>query len=316
MMVPAGRSRPWPHQSHSSATLSLFSRNSTLTGCWWPHLLPIIVNQLWLPWLPAPMSFARNLWGPDLPDLDAIMAAAQVAQRHVVVNFEFPHMPIFATALQQPGTAAFGRALMVQAWQTVDEWPGTVSGWRAGSETLREFGCHVIDLTMRLFQDKPHRVYARMPRPLGGSTGDLIDMLVLDFPGDRCASIVIDRLCRGPHRYLEMRVDGEHASLRASIGGMARLTLALEPRSRRPGARLELAGGGRLWLEKGETRQPLARNSMKAFHEATASHLEAALEAVAAGHEPQGTISQARPVLEVVEAAYTSARTGTAVTLS
>jgi len=141
-------------------------------------------------------------------------------------------------------------------------------------------------------------------------------MVILDFSGGRSAAVTLQRLCRGPHRYLEMRIDGEQASLRTSIGGQARLTLALNPHSRMPSGRLDLAGGGQAWMEMGDRRRVLARNSLRAFPLATARHLQSVMAAVARHEEPPGSGTYARRVLSVVEAAYTSAATGAAVALS
>ncbi len=260
--------------------------------------------------------FCEKPMGETLDDADAILAAASGHGRQIAVNFEFPSMPIFAAALAQAGSPGFGRPLIIQAWQTVDEWPGSVEGWRAQGQTLREFGCHVIDLIMRFFDDRPQRIYARMPRPAEGLRGDPVNMIILDFPGDRSATIVLQRLCRGPHQYLEMRIDGEQASLRTSIGGQARFTLGLNPRTRLPLGRLDVAAGGQAWLETGDRRQILARNELKAFALATARHLGEVMAAVERREKPPGDGIHARRVLAVVEAAYTSAASGIPVSLS
>ncbi len=254
-------------------------------------------------------------FGASLEDADAILAAAARTGRQVAVNLEYPHMPIFAAALAQAGKAGFGRPLFIQAWQQVDQPPGREAGWRQEGQTLREFGCHVIDLMLRLYGEPPTRVYARTPRPLPVGTAEIIDIVVLDFPGERAAVMVLDRACRGRHRYLEMRVDGEEASLRASIGGRAGLSVYLNARTRRPGMRLALAGGGRAWLETGERTRLLATNPVDAFAAATAAHLEAVVAAVAAGQEPPASGRQAREVMAVVAAAYASARSGEPVAL-
>jgi predicted dehydrogenase len=138
---------------------------------------------------------------------------------------------------------------------------------------------------------------------------DLIDVVILEFSGGRVASIVLDRVCRGPHRYLEMRLDGEHGSLRASIGGRASFSLSLAP-GRNPGPHLEWAAGGQAWLEVGERRRVLARNPRDAFAHATARTLQLTIDAVSRGEAPPCSARDARSILAVVEAAYLSAQTG------
>jgi predicted dehydrogenase len=174
---------------------------------------------------------------------------------------------------------------------------------------MREFGTHVVDLAVRFYGELPESVFSIMPRPFDMADADLIDVVILEFSGGRAASIVLDRVCRGPHRYLEMRLDGERASLRASIGGRAGISVSFAPR-RSPGARLEWAGGGQAWLEVGERRRVLARNPRNAFALGTARNLSQAIDAVSRGDSPPCSVQDARGILAVVGAAYLSARTG------
>ena len=61
-----------------------------------------------------------------------------------------------------------------------------------------------------------------MPNPLGIARCDVVNVISLEFPDGRAASIVLDRLSKGPERYLDMRLDGEFASIHTSIGGLVR----------------------------------------------------------------------------------------------
>jgi predicted dehydrogenase len=260
--------------------------------------------------------FCEKPLATAVADADALIEAARRAGRWVAVNLEFPRMPIFEAAQRAIGSREFGRLLFLQAWQHLREADSKDPGWRSSGRTLEEFGTHVVDLAIRLFGGPPERVEARMPRVSGPPEADLIDLVTLEFPDGRAASIVLDRVCRGSHRYLELRLDGEVASLRASIGGRARLSFSIEARSRRPSARLELAGGGQAWLEIGERRRILARNPRDAFADATSRHLDSVLEAVARGLEPPASARRARDVVAVVEAAYASAATGRSVSIA
>ncbi len=241
---------------------------------------------------------------------DEVIAAAKQAGRAVAVNHEYPKMPIFAAMLGQVGTRSFGRPLFLQAWQHVHEFPGGQHGWRGGGQTMREFGSHVVDLAMHFFGGPPTTVFARMPRPIDCGEADPIDIVVLDFPGGRSASIVLDRVCRGRHRYLEMRVDGELASAHASIGGRAKFSVFLDPKRKLPRMRLELAGGGQAILEQGEKIRTLARNPVQAFAMATGRHLQGVLDSLADGEDPLAGARHARQVVAIVDAAYRSASTG------
>ena len=261
--------------------------------------------------------FCEKPLAASVAEADALIAAAEAADRILAVNHEFPQMPIFQALAEALGSQDVGELLFLQAWQHVDEFHLPQQGWRAEGRTLREFGTHVIDLAVRFFGGFPARVFCSMPRadaqaPPGS---DLIDILVLEFPDGRAASIVLDRVCRGEHGYLDMRLDGERASLRASIGGRAGVSFQLAARSRRPTARLEWAAGGQAWLERGDERRVLARNPSGIFARATARHFEQTLAAVAAGQPPPCPGRFARGIAAVVEAAYTSAQQGKRIDL-
>ncbi len=244
------------------------------------------------------------------PDAKAILSAETTAQRHVVVNHEFAQMPIFMACRQKIASQEFGELLFVQAWEHLEEITHDVDDWRRRSLTLREFGTHVLDLIVYFYDSFPEKVYAQMANPGGSPGSDLVDVVTLDFGAGRLASIVLDRVCRGSHRYLDMRLDGTQASMRASIGGRAALTLGLQPRTRRPNVRLDLAAGGVAWLEKGEKRNVIARNPGNAFVEASSALLKDAITRVACNQEPRTSARRALEIVRLVDAIYASAASG------
>ncbi len=263
--------------------------------------------------------FCEKPFTESVADADRVLAAAARAGRSVVVNHEFARMPTHAALLASLGSSDFGEPLFLQAWQTMLPNEADASGWRAEGKTLQEFGTHVIDLALRVFAVPPVAVTARMPRvpfPGAGGARDLVDLVALEFPGGRAASIVLDRVSAGRLRYLELRLDGTRSSLRASLGGRASLTLGCAPRSRRPFLRLGFGLGGMTWSERGDRTRVLARNPLDALGRATADLLRSAIEAVAQGREPPSTGAEARAVVRVVEAAYESARTGRTIELA
>jgi predicted dehydrogenase len=237
--------------------------------------------------------------------LDVLAAAAADADRCVAVNHEFTRMPIFAATLAELQRGAHGPLRFAQVWQLVQD-PGA-TGWRAGGETMREFGTHAVDLLIEAFGGPPSQVSARMPRPAGAPAGDPLDLVTLEWPDGRAAQLVLDRLSPGQHRYMEARFDCAGASLRASIGGRAEVRLGLDPRSRLPRLRLDLAGGGAAWIERGARREGLARNGLAALADATAALTRQTLDAVAARQEPPRSLARVRDVLAVIDAAYASA---------
>ena len=248
-------------------------------------------------------------------DADAISDAADANGRCVAVNHEFPYMPIFAEAQRLIGSEEFGQPTFVQFWQHVLEVPHGDPSWREENLTMREFGTHVVDLAAHLFGSLPERVYARMASPGGRDGSDLVDVATLDFPGGRIASVVLDRVSHGPHRYLEMRMDGTKGSLRASFGGRATLGVDVEPRTRRPRLQFDLAAGGQVWLESGQgtQRRVVARNGFNPFADATAELLGQAMDAVDQGRKPTVDARRAKQIVRLIDTVYASARCGHAL---
>jgi predicted dehydrogenase len=248
-------------------------------------------------------------------DADAITEAADANGRCVAVNHEFPYMPIFSAARRMIGSDAFGQPTFMQFWQHVLEVPHGDPSWREENLTMREFGTHVVDLAAHLFGAMPERVYARMASPGGRDGSDLVDVVTLDFSGGRIASVVLDRVSHGPHRYLEMRMDGTKGSLRASFGGRATVGVDVEPRSRRPRLQLDLAAGGQAWLESGQgtQRRVVARNGFNPFADATAELLGQAMDAVEHGKKPTVDAQRAKQIVRLVDTIYASARSGQAL---
>ncbi len=205
------------------------------------------------------------------------------------------------------------RLVFCQVLQLMDlaPWDEPVP-WRAAmpNRTLFEGGVHLVDLVVDLFGELPEAVYARHSAGLDPErTADAIHLVTLEFPGSRLAQITIDRLCKAGTRYIEMRADCEHASLRASHGGRVLLQVGMK-RAERPGIKFVYGLGGVAWLERGTRRKNLARNPRDPGIPATASLFRRITAALEAGEEPPSSGREARDVLRVIEAAYRSAETG------
>ncbi len=252
-------------------------------------------------------------FAPTLAEVDQILAAATRAGRTVAVNHEMPSMPIVAESLRAVASGEHGRLLFAQVWQTLVDPPG--GGWRNQGQTMAEFGTHAVDLLVQAFGEVPSAVLAAMPRP-DGVVGDPVDLVTLFFSGGRAGHIVLDRLCRGAHKYLELRFDCVEASLRASMGGRASIEVGLDARSRRPRLRLDLAGGGQAWVERASERAVIARNPTSTLAHATGLHVQRIFEQVGRGAEPPGAGRRARDIVRVVQAAYRSAAEGRRVPLA
>jgi predicted dehydrogenase len=93
---------------------------------------------------------------------------------------------------------------------------------------------HVFELVRFFFDENPVRLLAHMPNPGGAADSDVINVISLEFADGRGASIIADRLTKGPQRYLDMRLHGEAGAIHTSIGGQLRFSVGAHLRERRP----------------------------------------------------------------------------------
>jgi predicted dehydrogenase len=242
-----------------------------------------------------------------------VLEAAAAAKRSVAVNHEFREKPIFRAVREAIGTPAAGRLVFCQLWQLMDLAPwDEIVPWRAAmrDRALVEGGVHLVDLLLTMFGTVPEAVYAR--RSSGrraDQAADAINLVTLEFPDGLLGQITIDRLCPAATRYVELRADCEHVSLRASEGGRAVLQLGMK-RAERPGGRIDFGLGGLAWSERGVRRRAIARNPRNPAVFATAELLRSVVAAIEDGREPPSSGREARDVMAVIDAAYQSASTG------
>jgi predicted dehydrogenase len=149
-----------------------------------------------------------------------------------------------------------------------------------------------------------------MPRPGGAGGPDRLDLVRLDFPGDRVAQITLDRLTRGRHRYLTLRLDGTRGSIETEIGGALSVRAGLRARTRRPFLEVDFAQGGQARLYTGERFRKLASEPRNVFARATERLCAAFLEALERGAVPPCAIEDNRKSLALMRAAYDSAARG------
>jgi predicted dehydrogenase len=248
-----------------------------------------------------------------LAEADTVLATAERVGRWVAVNHEFREMPIFREVIDRVGSTEAGRVVFCQLWQLMDlaPWDEPVA-WRAAlpDRTLFEGGVHLVDLLLLVFGEKPTAVFARRSSGVEpGQTADAVHLVLFEFSGGRLAQLTIDRLCKAGDRYVELRADCEHASLRASFGGRALLQIGAK-RAERTGVRLDFGLGGAAWLERGTARRTIARSPRNPAMHATKALAERIRVALEQNVEPPSSGREARDVLEVIEAAYRSAATG------
>lgn len=244
-----------------------------------------------------------------LAESDALVALSAAAGKHVVVNSEFPWMTTHAAAKKRMAQPGFGALRFVSMHQTFFVTEETEKGWRGAGQnrTFKEFGTHVLDLASFFFDADPISVRSRMPRPKGPDQPDHLSIVELEFPADRFALIVLDRLSKGRHRYLDIRLDGDEASIETSIGGRLQASLGVNARSRAPFFQIDFVPGGRARFCRGERSEVLATAPLDLFADATARLLTEVMGALKRGEEPPCSLRRARQTLQLLHLCYESA---------
>jgi D-apiose dehydrogenase len=262
--------------------------------------------------------FCEKPLAENLEQADQVIETSEKTGRLVVVNNQFPYMKIHAAAKRLAGSAEFGRLLYLHAWQTFLPTEAMEAGWR-GKLRRRicfEFGVHVFELMRFFFEETPIRIIAHMPVPPAKAESDVINVVCAEFADGRAASMMLNRLSKGPERYLDMRLDGEFASIHTSIGGRMEIKAGVHTRNRRPFLDWRFAKGGQAVLQVGNRSRVIARDPMNPFAAATAVHLGNFVDAIPSGGIAPGDARDNRKTLAMVAAAYDSARLGRAVEMS
>jgi len=252
--------------------------------------------------------FCEKPFMNSMKEADEIIAVSKDAGRHVVVNNQFRFMRIHQAAKQMIGSPAFGDLLFLSMHQTFLVTEQTEAGWRGQDlqRTAKEFGTHALDLCRYFFGEEPTSISARMPRGQKPNSPDYLNLIQLEFSGDRVAHITLDRLSRGRHRYLDVRLDGKAGTIETSLGGRLEGRAGIQAVTRRPFLSLDLAMGGRARLYHGERFSLLAREPMNAFAVATGELMRAFLSAVEHGEIPPCNAADNRHTLVLMLAAYES----------
>jgi predicted dehydrogenase len=245
----------------------------------------------------------------DMEQATAICRLADEVKRQVVVNNQYRFMKIHQAAKAQIASESFGRLLFMNAQQTFFTSEKTEAGWRGQDpqRTCKEFGIHVLDLARFFFDEDPSAIRARMPKPGGASGPDHLNLIELEFSGDRVAHITLDRLSRGPHRYLDLRLDGSGGCVQTHLGGEMEFACGVRGGTRRPYANLSLAGGGWARVYSGEKYEKIATDPLDLFADATARLVRAFLEALDNQTPPPCRADDNRRTLALMLAAYESA---------
>lgn len=254
---------------------------------------------------------------PSVADADDIIAEAARCGRRVAVNTQYRFMPIYRQTRAKLRRGTFGRLHFLQCWQQMFH-PPAMEGesWRAElkQSTLFEFGPHPLDLICGFFDALPVAVSAEVPHVRPEFDSDVVVHLSLRFPDERLATVALNRVSHAPERYLEMRLNCERASLRLSLGGVARagIEMVRSGERSRPRLRLGYVRGGEARAEAGGRSRTFVRDPKPAVAPATAAHLRALIDGDATGYV---SAERARDILRIIVAGYDSAASGQTVTL-
>jgi len=250
-------------------------------------------------------------------EADEIIATADRRGLLVAVNNQYRYMPIYRQTQQRIAAGEFGAPYLIQGWQQMFHPPSFESNWRAQlvQSTLFEFGTHALDLICFFFDALPVSITTHITYPRPEIAADVVVLCQLAFPGGRAASLVLNRVSHAPERYLEMRVDCHDASIRVSLGGVARLAFTWSKPLGRPLARFSFVKGGEARIERGGRAEVLTQDREQAFARATAAKFSDFLARVRAGSTDNAEARHARALIRLVEAGYESARSGATVAL-
>jgi predicted dehydrogenase len=256
-----------------------------------------------------------------LADADEVIAEAKRQGKKLAVNTQYRYMSTYQTAQKQIEAGEFGKLYFIHCWQQMYHPPvfEGAESWRSSlkQSTLFEFGSHPIDLICTFFGELPIDVYANIPRVVEEYDSDVFVQMTLRFSKDRLATLVLNRVSHAPEKYLEMRLDCEKASVRISLGGVARagIELARHKGTNRPALRFSFVKGGEARVESGGKSRVLAVEKSPAFASATASHLRTFLNPNTKNGTEFDTVEHARNVLRIIFAGYESAKSGQIVKL-
>ena len=151
-------------------------------------------------------------------------------------------------------------------------------------------------------------ITARIPKGENADGPDYLNLIHLEFPGGRAAHITLDRLCRGPHRYLELRLDGSVGCIETRLGGGIEVGFGIRGGTRRPYVELDISWGGRARLYHGERYRKIAADPLDLFAYATRRLLEEFLDAIEGDAVPPCDATDNIRTLALMLAVYESDR--------
>jgi D-apiose dehydrogenase len=259
--------------------------------------------------------FCEKPLADDLEQADQVILASQQAQRHVVINTQYPYMKIHAAAKRLIGSPEFGRLHYLHACHF--RRPVTDVGWRVPlrRRLCSDMGVHVFELMRFFFEDDPVRICAHILDPVKANW-DLINVISVEFADGRGASMVLNQISPGQERFLVLRLNGDSASIETTMESRCTIQAGLDPDDGHPWVALNRYRGGSAALEKGNRSKRIATEGLNPWVSGTARHFANFVEDIQSGSEPHCTAKHHRNSLALVLAAYDSAQAGRSIELA
>ena len=262
--------------------------------------------------------FCEKPFMPTVNEADRIIDLARRQNLLLRVNNQYRFMTFYSETKRRLLAGDFGRVFYIQCWQEMFHPPERESNWRNQLKqyVLYEFGTHALDLACFFFDAKPTSVSAHMPRCRPEYDADVVVNMTLRFPDERLASFSFNRISHAPEKYLEMRLSCDQASLRISLGGVARASIEWSRNAGRLIAKWGLLKGGQARAEINGRSETYCSSRKSEFASATAGHLQLFLAEMRKPQRPIENALQAREILRMVFAGYESAEKGATVRLN
>jgi predicted dehydrogenase len=262
--------------------------------------------------------FCEKPFMPDVEQADCIIEIARRKNLLLRVNNQYRFMSFYRDTKERLDRGEFGRLFYIQAWQNMFHPPAHETNWRNQLKqyVLYEFGTHALDLASFFFDALPTSLNAHIPHARPEFDADVLVHATLRFPEERLAVFSFNRITHAPEKYLEMRLDCELASLRISLGGVARVSVEWSRRAKRPIVKAGLLKGGQARAEKDGGSHAYSSSKRGEFASATAAHLRYFLSEMKKPQRSLDGAQHAREILNLVFAGYESARTGETVHLA
>jgi predicted dehydrogenase len=261
--------------------------------------------------------FCEKPFVSTIAEADELIALSREKRLGLRVNNQYRFMTFYADTKRRIAAGEFGPPYSIEFWQHMFHPPSRESNWRSQMQryVIYEFGTHPLDLACFFFDALPVSVQAHAPKCHVEFARDVVVRMTARFPDERIATFSFNRISHAPEKYLETRIDCSDASVRISLGGVARFKVEWSRRTGRPVMKFGLAKGGQSVVERNGSPAHLLSSRRPEFDSATAENIRAFLSDIRKPVPPLDMAEHSREVLRAIFAAYESAESGETVWL-